>query len=64
MAIVETRKLTKEFDGGVKVLKDIDIGPSDGDGKVLVRPGPSGCGKTTLLRMMGGSAGSERSGGR
>ncbi|MEJ7901924.1 MAG: ABC transporter ATP-binding protein [Thermomicrobiales bacterium] len=52
MAIVETRKLTKEFDGDVKVVKDIDIRTSDGEFLVLL--GPSGCGKTTLLRMIGG----------
>ncbi len=52
MAIVETRKLTKEFDGGVKVVKDIDIKTADGEFLVLL--GPSGCGKTTLLRMIGG----------
>jgi len=53
MAIVETRKITKEFDGGaVKVVKDIDIKTVDGEFLVLL--GPSGCGKTTLLRMIGG----------
>ncbi len=53
MAIVETRKITKEFDGGaVKVVKDIDITTADGEFLVLL--GPSGCGKTTLLRMIGG----------
>jgi len=52
MAIVETRKLTKEFDGDVKVVKDIDIRTDDGEFLVLL--GPSGCGKTTLLRMIGG----------
>ncbi len=53
MAIVETRKITKEFDGGaVKVVKDIDITTTDGEFLVLL--GPSGCGKTTLLRMIGG----------
>jgi multiple sugar transport system ATP-binding protein len=53
MAIVETRKITKEFDGGaVKVVKDIDIKTTDGEFLVLL--GPSGCGKTTLLRMIGG----------
>jgi len=52
MAIVETRKLTKEFDGDVKVVKDIDIRTEDGEFLVLL--GPSGCGKTTLLRMIGG----------
>ena len=52
MAVVETRKITKEFEGGVPVVKDIDIRTSDGEFLVLL--GPSGCGKTTLLRMIGG----------
>lgn len=53
MAVVETRKITKEFDGGaVKVVQDIDIATADGEFLVLL--GPSGCGKTTLLRMIGG----------
>ncbi|HYJ12030.1 MAG TPA: ABC transporter ATP-binding protein [Thermomicrobiales bacterium] len=53
MAVVETRNITKEFDGGeVKVVKDINI--KTGDGEFLVLLGPSGCGKTTLLRMIGG----------
>ncbi len=53
MAVVETRNITKEFDGGaVKVVKDINIATADGEFLVLL--GPSGCGKTTLLRMIGG----------
>jgi multiple sugar transport system ATP-binding protein len=52
MAIVETRKITKVFEGGVPVVRDIDIRTADGEFLVLL--GPSGCGKTTLLRMIGG----------
>jgi multiple sugar transport system ATP-binding protein len=52
MAVVETRKITKEFEGGVSVVRDIDIKTADGEFLVLL--GPSGCGKTTLLRMIGG----------
>ncbi len=52
MAIVETRKITKVFEGGVPVVRDIDLRTEDGEFLVLL--GPSGCGKTTLLRMIGG----------
>jgi multiple sugar transport system ATP-binding protein len=52
MAVVETRKITKVFEGGVPVVRDIDLRTEDGEFLVLL--GPSGCGKTTLLRMIGG----------
>src|ERR687894_2411820 len=51
MAIVETRELTKQFDG-VAAVDDISLASADGEFLVLL--GPSGCGKTTLLRMIGG----------
>jgi multiple sugar transport system ATP-binding protein len=51
MASVETRGLTKHFDG-VAAVDGIDLASADGEFLVLL--GPSGCGKTTLLRMIGG----------
>jgi len=52
MAVVETRKLTKDFGDGNVAVNQIDIATADGEFLVLL--GPSGCGKTTLLRMIGG----------
>src|ERR1043166_1526489 len=51
MATVETRELTKRFDGHTAVDR-IDLSVQEGEFLVLV--GPSGCGKTTLLRMLAG----------
>ena len=45
MAVVETRKITKVFEGDVVVVRDIDLRTADGEFLVLL--GPSGCGKTT-----------------
>jgi len=51
MATVETRELTKRFDGHTAVDR-IDLSVRQSEFLVLV--GPSGCGKTTLLRMLAG----------
>ncbi|HEY0877744.1 MAG TPA: ABC transporter ATP-binding protein [Zeimonas sp.] len=51
MATVETRALTKRFDGSAAVDR-IDLAVREGEFLVLL--GPSGCGKTTLLRMLAG----------
>jgi multiple sugar transport system ATP-binding protein len=51
MATVETRRVTKRFDGHIAVA-GIDLAVREGEFLVLV--GPSGCGKTTLLRMLAG----------
>jgi len=51
MATVETRRITKRFDGHAAVA-GIDLAVREGEFLVLV--GPSGCGKTTLLRMLAG----------
>jgi multiple sugar transport system ATP-binding protein len=51
MATVETRSLTKRFDGG-NAVDSIDLKVHEGEFLVLL--GPSGCGKTTLLRMLAG----------
>ena len=49
MAVVETRALSKHFDG-VAAVDGIDLRSRDGEFLVLL--GPSGCGKTTLLRIV------------
>jgi multiple sugar transport system ATP-binding protein len=51
MATVETRKITKRFEGHLAV-DGIDLLVHEGEFLVLL--GPSGCGKTTLLRMLAG----------
>ena len=52
MAIVETRRLTKQFGDNPPAVDSVDLQSTDGEFLVLL--GPSGCGKTTLLRMIGG----------
>lgn len=49
MALLEVRKLVKEFDGKA-VLDGIDLDLEEGQVKVIM--GPSGCGKSTLLRCI------------
>ncbi len=51
MATVETRSLTKRFDGG-NAVDGIDLAVREAEFLVLL--GPSGSGKTTLLRMIAG----------
>jgi multiple sugar transport system ATP-binding protein len=51
MAIVEARRVTKEFDE-VRAVDGIDLTAKEGEFLVLL--GPSGCGKTTLMRMIAG----------
>jgi multiple sugar transport system ATP-binding protein len=51
MATVETRKITKQFEGHLAV-DSIDLLVKESEFLVLL--GPSGCGKTTLLRMLAG----------
>ncbi len=51
MATVETRAITKRFDGA-NAVDGIDLPVREGEFLVLL--GPSGCGKTTLLRMIAG----------
>ena len=52
MADVNLRKVVKEYDGGVRAVKGIDLDIKDREFVVLV--GPSGCGKSTTLRMIAG----------
>ncbi len=50
--IVETRGITKIYDGGVEALRNVDLGFPRGQLTTLL--GPSGCGKTTLLKIIAG----------
>jgi multiple sugar transport system ATP-binding protein len=51
MAIVETRSITKRFDGG-NAVDGVNLAVREAEFLVLL--GPSGSGKTTLLRMIAG----------
>ena len=44
--------VTKQFEGGVAAVKDLNLEIRDGE--LLVLLGPSGCGKTTTLNMLAG----------
>jgi NitT/TauT family transport system ATP-binding protein len=63
---VTVRRLSKAFDGGTDVFRDIsfDVAP----GSIVALLGPSGCGKTTLVRILCGlecpSSGSVHVGGQ
>jgi len=52
MAEVILKNVSKTFEGGNVVVKDINIDVKDKEFVVLV--GPSGCGKSTTLRMIAG----------
>ena len=52
MAQVSVRKVVKEYDNHLQVVKGIDLEIADEEFVVLV--GPSGCGKSTTLRMIAG----------
>ena len=52
MAQVSVRGVSKAYEGGVQVVKGIDLEIADHEFVVLV--GPSGCGKSTTLRMIAG----------
>jgi len=50
--IVETRGISKIYEGDIQALKGIDLGFPQGQMTTLL--GPSGCGKTTLLKILAG----------
>ena len=52
MAQVSIKNVQKAYEGGVPVVKGIDLEIADHEFVVLV--GPSGCGKSTTLRMIAG----------
>ena len=63
---VEFERVSKSFDGGVRVVRDLDLRVRRGEFLTLL--GPSGSGKTTCLMMLAGfetpTAGVIRIGGR
>jgi multiple sugar transport system ATP-binding protein len=52
MAELSMKGLGKTYDGGVEVIRGVDLTVRDGEFMVFV--GPSGCGKSTTLRMIAG----------
>jgi len=52
MAKVTLRNVTKEFDGGVVAVNNLNLEVDNGEFVVLL--GPSGCGKSTTLLMIAG----------
>jgi multiple sugar transport system ATP-binding protein len=52
MAELSLQGITKEYPGGVRAVRDLDLTVRDGEFFALL--GPSGCGKTTLLRTIAG----------
>ncbi len=50
--IVETRGISKIYQGDIQALEGIDLGFPQGQMTTLL--GPSGCGKTTLLKILAG----------
>src|SRR6187551_918587 len=51
-SVIVTRGLTREYEGGVRALRGVDV--AVGEGEFVAVTGPSGCGKSTLLNLLGG----------
>jgi putative ABC transport system ATP-binding protein len=51
-SVIVTRGLTREYDGGVRALHNVDADVAEGE--FVAVTGPSGCGKSTLLNLLGG----------
>jgi len=52
MASVTLNNIQKVYEGGVHVIKGVNLKIADGEFMVFV--GPSGCGKSTMMRMIAG----------
>ena len=52
MAAVSLRGIRKSYDGGVPVIKGVDLDIAEG--YFLVFVGPWGCGKSTMMRLIAG----------
>lgn len=50
MAAIEVRGLEREFDGGVKAVRGVDLEVAEGE--IYAFLGPNGAGKTTTVRML------------
>jgi osmoprotectant transport system ATP-binding protein len=48
-SVLEARRVSRRYPGGIQALRNVDLAVSAGETLVLV--GESGCGKTTLLKM-------------
>ena len=52
MSVIELRKITKVYPGGIVANKDVDFDVKDGEIHALL--GENGAGKTTLMKIMSG----------
>ena len=50
MAAIEVRGLEREFEGGVKAVRGVDLEVAEGE--IYAFLGPNGAGKTTMVRML------------
>jgi putative ABC transport system ATP-binding protein len=65
-SVIVTRGLARDYEGGVRALRGVDVTVAEGE--FVAVTGPSGCGKSTLLNLLGGldrpTAGEIELGGR